>query len=256
MPDQSPVSRPVLSIIVATYNAARTIERCLASVVSQSCRDWELIVVDGMSSDGTMAIVERFAPHIAYSVSEPDDGIYDAWNKALARASGQYVCFLGADDAFSDADAVSALAAATAGKSFDLVSSRCRWVNADGDAVGEGGGAWDFAKIGRRMPMCHPGLWHARNLFERYGHFEASYRITGDLDFLLRLPESTNALHVERITVNVEIAGISRAQVIRRLREQRRALATCPRFGPMRAWAVWADKMWRYPIARALDIPF
>ncbi|SFW61497.1 glycosyltransferase family 2 protein [Luteibacter sp. UNCMF366Tsu5.1] len=256
MSDQSPASRPTLSIIVATYNAARTIERCLASIVRQSSSDWELIVVDGMSSDDTMAVVERFADYIAYGISEPDSGIYDAWNKALAQAKGKYVCFLGADDAFSDDDAVSALMEATAGRSFDLVSSRCRWVDAEGAVIGEGGGAWDFAKIGRRMPMCHPGLWHARDLFDHYGHFEASYRITGDLDFLLRLPSSTRALHVERITVNVENAGISRAQVLRRLREQRRALAACPRFGTVRAWAVWADKMWRYPIARALDIPF
>jgi hypothetical protein len=145
---------------------------------------------------------------------------------------------------------------ATAGDSFDLISSRCRWIDAEGIVIGEGGDAWDFRKLGRHMPICHPGLWHARALFDHHGCFDASYRITGDLDFLLRLPMSTRSLHLNRVTVTVENAGISRAQVLRRLREQRRALTACPRIGPVKAWVVWLDKIWRYPIARAFNLPF
>jgi len=256
MPFQPSATEPAVSVIVATYNAGRTIERCLASIVSQSSQVWELILIDGSSSDETMTIIERFSHHITYAISEPDTGIYDAWNKALARARGRYVCFLGADDAFADDEAIASLLEAIGDRSFDLVSSRCRWIDAMGNTLGEGGGGWDFGRIGPRMPLCHPGLWHARVLFERHGSFDTSYRITGDLDFLLRLPASTRALHVDRVTVDVENAGISRAQTLRRLREQRRALSTCPRFGKTRAWIAWLNKMWRYPIARALNLPF
>ncbi|SEM92450.1 Glycosyl transferase family 2 [Luteibacter sp. UNCMF331Sha3.1] len=256
MPIHSSTAEPALSIVIATFNARRTIERCLASVVAQSSRAWELIVIDGASRDTTMDVVDRFSDHITHVVSEPDTGIYDAWNKALLRARGRYVCFLGADDAFAEEHAVASILEAIGGQSYDLVSSRCRWVDASGKRLGEGGGGWDFARIGPKMPLCHPGLWHARALFDRHGAFDTSYRITGDLDFLLRLPASTRALHVDRITVDVETGGISRAQTLMRLREQRRALSTCPRFGSIRAWMTWANKMWRYPIARALKLPF
>jgi len=247
---------PLISIVVATYNAARTLDRCLASVIAQRFRGWELIVVDGASNDGTQAIIDRYANVIAWRVSEPDGGIYDAWNKGISVARGEYVCFLGADDTYVDVDALQAIVDATGDRSFDLVSSRGRIVDVYGKEKGAHGAAWNFRRVGRRMPVCHPGLWHARALFNQYGAFDATYRITGDLDFLLRLPESTRALHLDRITVNVEDAGVSRGQTVRRLREQRRALANSPRFGPLRAWVVWLDKMWRYPVARLLGLPF
>lgn len=247
---------PLLSIIVATFNAERTLDRCLASIVAQTSTQWELIVVDGASTDGTRGIVDRYSDSIAFRVSEPDSGIYDAWNKAVAAARGDYVCFVGADDAFAGATALQTLVDAVGTARYDLVSSRCRWIDTRGKSLGEGGGAWDYRRIGRRMPICHPGLWHARDLFARYGQFDTSYRITADLDFLLRLPRTTRALHVPVVTIDVENAGVSRTQTLRRLREQRRALARTPRFGPRRAWLIWMDKMWRYPVARLLGLPF
>jgi glycosyltransferase involved in cell wall biosynthesis len=247
---------PLISIIVATFNAERTLERCLASVAHQTSDRWELIVIDGASSDRTNVIVERYLDHIAFRVSERDSGIYDAWNKGIAAARGDYVCFIGADDAFADPTSLQTLIDAVGPERYDLVSSRCRWIDTDGKVLGEGGGAWDFRRIGRRMPICHPGLWHARDLFVRYGTFDTSYRITADLDLLLRLPPSTRALHVPDITIDVENGGVSRTQTLRRLREQRRALAGTPRFGPVRAWLVWMDKMWRYPVARIFRLPF
>lgn len=250
------MSSPLLSIIVATFNAERTLDRCLASIVAQTSARWELIVIDGASTDGTLAIVDRYSDKVAFRVSERDSGIYDAWNKAIAAARGDYVCFIGADDAFADETSLQTLMDAVGTEHYDLVSSRCRWIDIRGKSLGEGGGAWDFKRIGRRMPICHPGLWHARNLFARYGRFDTSYRITADLDFLLRLPPTTRTLHVPAVTINVENAGVSRTQTLLRLREQRRALAGSPRFGPVRAWLIWMDKMWRYPVARLLGLPF
>lgn len=247
---------PLISIIVATFNAERTLERCLSSVANQTSDRWELIVVDGASTDGTNAIVDRYLERIAFRISERDSGIYDAWNKGIAAARGDYVCFIGADDAFADATSVETIIDAVGSEHYDLVSSRCRWIDVNEKVLGEGGGAWDFRRIGRRMPICHPGLWHARSLFERHGTFDTTYRITADLDFLLRLPPSTRALHVPEITIDVENAGVSRTQTLRRLREQRRALAGTPRFGPVRAWLVWMNKIWRYPVARILGLPF
>jgi hypothetical protein len=104
------------------------------------------------------------------------------------------------------------------------------------------------------MVVCHPGMLQHRSLFEQYGFFDSRYRIAGDLDFLLRLPESTRSLHVPTVTVHIEAAGVSRTNVLARLREQREVLSRCSRYGPVRAYLTWLDKLWRYPVARIFRI--
>lgn len=252
----SPVGpTPRLSIIIATWNAARTFERCLRSIIGQDFTDWELLIADGASTDGTVDLIRRYEPHIAWWQSRKDGGIYDAWNNALLHACGEYVCFLGADDAWASHDALARVDTAIGTQQYDLVTSRGLIFD---PTTGKGidfGSAWDYNGIGRRMVVCHPGLLHRRSLFERFGMFDTRYRIAGDLDFLLRMPPDLRTIHVEITSVLIEGAGVSRKNVLARLREQREVLAHCERYGPFRAYLAWADKLWRYPIARLLNIP-
>ena len=93
-----------ISIIMALYNGAATLRRCLDSVKSQTYRNIELIVIDGGSSDGSLEILRQYQDSIHYWESEPDRGIYHAWNKGLDHVTGDWVNFLGADDYFPEAD--------------------------------------------------------------------------------------------------------------------------------------------------------
>lgn len=247
--------QPWLSIIVATWQSAETLERCLKSISQQSCKAFELLIADGASSDGTIDIVRRNEAQIAWWKSAEDSGIYDAWNQALANACGEYVCFLGADDAWSDADALARLRAAVGTQAYDLVTSRGRLIDSSSGRSSEFGSEWNYRHVGRRMVVCHPGLLHRRSLFARYGMFDTRYRIAGDLDFLLRLPLCTTSLHVDAISVTIEASGLSRKNVLARLREQRDVLSRCQRYGRLRAYLAWADKLVRFPVARALGIP-
>jgi len=246
---------PRISIIIATWNAARTFERCLRSIDSQSFPDWELLIADGASDDGTVDLIRQHESHIAWWQSKRDDGIYDAWNQALAHARGEYVCFLGADDAWADSDALARLIAAVHTRKYDLVTSQGLTFDPVTRKEARFGSAWDYQRIGRHMVVCHPGLLHRRSLFESYGLFNIRYRIAGDLDFLLRLPVETRAIHLDAVSVLIEAAGISRKNVLSRLREQREILAGCERYGVIRAYLCWLDKLWRYPIARLFNIP-
>lgn len=248
--------KPRLSIIIATLNAERVLARCLAAIAQQTNKSWEIVLIDGASTDATIEIIKRHASLLTYWHTAPDAGIYDAWNTGLAHARGEYVCFLGADDCFANEHAIAKLLDAVGEVKYDLVSSRGQLVDTAGKVLGYSGGAWNYQALGRRMPICHPGLLHQRELFTRFGPFDITYRITGDLDFLLRLPPDIRALHVEQTTVLVENAGVSRRQILRRLREQRTALARCPRFGVVRAYLVWLNKLWRYPIARVFRLSF
>jgi glycosyltransferase involved in cell wall biosynthesis len=81
------------SVLIAVYNGAATLEKAIASFVEQTYANKELIIIDGGSTDGTQAILEKYSAEIAYWVSEKDRGIYHAWNKAVARATGEWIFF-------------------------------------------------------------------------------------------------------------------------------------------------------------------
>lgn len=99
-----------ISIITVSYNAAATIEQTISSVVNQRYKDIEYIIIDGGSTDGTVDIIQKYADKIAYWVSEPDKGIYDAMNKGIKAATGDYIQIIGSDDCLYDSDTISKVA--------------------------------------------------------------------------------------------------------------------------------------------------
>ncbi len=90
--------KPVVSVVVVTYNAAAYLEQCIQSILQQSFKDIELLIFDGNSKDETVVVIQKYQEHIRYWQSEPDKGIYDAMNKSLSHINGKWVYFLGADD--------------------------------------------------------------------------------------------------------------------------------------------------------------
>lgn len=252
MPATGPAPR--LSIVVATWNAAATLERCLRSVVAQTFADWEIVLADGGSTDATLDIVRAHQAHLAHWHSHADAGIYDAWNQALEHARGEYVCFLGADDAWHDADVLRRVFDRVDGGEYDLVTGRGLLVGEAGEVIEAFGRPWNYRKVGRRMTICHPGALHRRDLFARFGRFDTGYRISADYEFLLRLPPDLRTLHLDAPLVEVRDGGISRDRRWAMLRERFRAQANCPRVGRVRASFNYLDKLWRIPVAKALGI--
>lgn len=246
---------PRISIIVATYNAEQVLDRCLQSIAAQSCRDWELIVIDGGSTDGTVAIIQSHAEHIAYWHSRPDAGIYDAWNQALPHARGDYICFLGADDALHSPDTIKDISAAVGDARYDLITCRGQIRNASGLIKRVIGASWQDSKLPRHFAVCHPGLLHHRSIFERHGVFDYRYKIAADLDFLLRLPSKIQCLDLPIVTVDIQDDGISRSRFWLRIMERRMIHSKYSKIGPIRAWIYWIDKAWRRPIALLLGLP-
>lgn len=96
------MNNPLISVITVSYNAATIIEETILSVVNQTYPNVEYIVIDGGSTDGTVDIIKKYADRLAYWVSEPDKGIYDAMNKGMAIATGNYINFMNAGDTFGD----------------------------------------------------------------------------------------------------------------------------------------------------------
>jgi glycosyltransferase involved in cell wall biosynthesis len=218
---------PLFSIVTVVFNGAQTVEATIRSVSAQSFRNFEYIVLDGASRDGTTAILEKHAGSIDYWVSEPDSGIYNAWNKALSVARGEWIAFLGADDVYCP-DALLHYAQAIAARPADAaqyVSSRVRLAKA-GKVVRTFGSAWSWPAFSHHMTVAHVGSMHRRTLFEQYGRFDESYRVCGDYELLLRPRDRLRAAFVDRVTATMAFGGVSNTNVRLALAEQEKAKRT------------------------------
>lgn len=221
-PGKTILSEPILvTIITATRNAAEHLLRLLASIRHQSYRHFQWIVIDGASTDGTTGLLRRHAVEIDTWLSEPDRGVYDAWNKGITLARGDYVCFLGADDAWAEPSSLARMVASTNGTAFDLVSARAAVVDGQGRVVRTFGEPWSRARMNRRQVVAHPGMLIARRLFLRYGMFDAGYTIAGDYEWLMRLGPAVNAAYLDEVTVRMGAGGLSERRLLKVLSETR-----------------------------------
>lgn len=235
----TPPAAPLISVIVAVYNRAATLQQCLDSVAAQSYPNRELLVQDGGSTDGTLAVIEKNRARLAHAASGPDRGVYDAWNRALARTRGEWVCFLGSDDYLWDDGVLARYAAALAAlpSATMLAGATVAVVGPGGEALRTLGEPWETARAGfrDRMTIPHPGLMHRRELFARRGLFDPSFRIAGDYEFLLReLPAGEVAFLPGFTAVAMREGGLSAdpARWFRTARETWRAQRLHGRWWP------------------------
>ncbi len=199
---------PLVSVITAVRNGCATVEACLQSVLRQEYPNVEHIVLDAGSGDGTVDVLRGYDDRIAYWKSEPDKGIYDAWNKGLREARGEWICFLGIDDEFLP-DAVSAYIELAAGNpNAEYLSSRVNWVHPSGytRTIGE---PWTWPAFSKYMCTAHVGSMHRRSLFNRFGNYDISYRIVGDYELLLRARQHLKTAYMPVTTVMMRAGGTS-----------------------------------------------
>ena len=235
--------KPLLTVIVAVFNGAATLQQCIDSVARQTYPNKELIIIDGGSRDGTVDLLEANREQISYWISEPDRGIYNAWNKGLARAKGEWICFLGADDYFWDAQVLERMAAQMEKLPPDIrvAYGQIMMVNSDGTSLYTVGEPWEKIKGRFRQVMCipHPGAMHRRGLFGQHGQFDESFHIAGDYELLLRELKVADAFFIsDLVTVAMRQGGISStpANSLLQLREVRRAQRMHGQYFPGRFW--------------------
>jgi len=182
-----------ISIVTATYNSGATVRDTIRSVLEQSYDNIEYIIKDGGSTDDTLNIVRAYEPLFGGRmkvISEPDKGIYDAFNKGLATATGDVVGFLNSDDFFTSPHVVAKLATALADSGCDAVYGDVHYV--DIDDISHEVRYYSSAYFRRRLMRCgfmpaHPSWYCRREVYERYGGFDCRFRIAADFENLLRL---------------------------------------------------------------------
>lgn len=221
-----------ISIITAVYNNCETISAALDSALGQADADIELVVIDGGSTDGTLEILRSYADRLDVLVSEPDQGIYDALNKGIRRASGDVVGFLHSDDLLADTGVLSRIAAAFADPEVGALYGDLLYVSKDDpDQVVRYWRAGIFSTHRLRwgwMPP-HPTLYVRRNMYEQLGLFDTSFRIAADYDFILRLlgREGIEVRYIPEVLVKMRVGGASNRSlhnIVRKSSEDLRAL--------------------------------
>lgn len=231
------LDQPLISIIVASYNAADLILGCVQSIAAQTYPHTELIVIDGGSTDRTPEILEQNEASISWWISEPDRGIYHAWNKGIERASGDWICFLGTDDRFANPDSLSTMVQRLLITPVDLVSAKGAWVDSQGHLIEVWGDPWNWSRLKRYQTLVHPGMLHRAELFERHGRFSEQYRCAGDYEFLLRLGAGTTAAFVDEVTVLIGKAGVSHTMIKVSFWERKKIQQNHNEIGPIAPWA-------------------
>ena len=236
-------SAPLISIIVAVFNGKATLQQCIDSVAQQTYPNKELIIIDGGSKDGTVDVLRTNQKEITYWISEPDRGIYNAWNKGLAQATGEWICFLGADDYFWDVQVLERMVRhlEKMPASIRVAYGQIMIVNARGESLYLIGEHWQKVKERFKQVMCipHTGAMHRRSLFEQHGKFDESFRIAGDYELLLRELKSADAFFITGvISTAMRQGGISSvpANSLLQLREVRRAQRMYGQYFPGRFW--------------------
>ncbi len=189
MKDKTRHNKLRISIITACYNSASTLEKALKSVSEQTYSNIEYIVVDGASSDNTSVLLEKYKFRINKLISEPDKGIYDALNKGVAQATGDYIGFLHADDFYAHSKVIEKVAFWCQQSKADAIYGDLQYVSRQQpDRVIRKwkSGKFNLRKLKMGWMPPHPALFLKRELYLKNGMFDISFRIAADYDLIIR----------------------------------------------------------------------
>lgn len=224
-------SKPVISIIVAVYNGAKTLQRCIDSVSDQTYDHKELIIIDGGSTDGTIEIIRSNQNKVTYWQSEPDNGIYNAWNKALDHLSGDWILFLGSDDYLWKSSVFEEMMPhliKAESQDMRMVYGQVARVTQDDVLCCLDGYSWEYTRRGiitdGICAFAHQGMFHHRSLFELHGKFDETFKIAGDYEILIRaFKDGGDAFFINGLIITGMQTGGITANCIKLIKETARA---------------------------------
>ncbi|MFZ2662466.1 MAG: glycosyltransferase family 2 protein [Rhodoferax sp.] len=239
-----------ISVITVCYNGAGTIKDTLESIASQRHKDFEHLIIDGGSTDGTLEIIRAWRGHPVRLISESDEGIYDAMNKGIKLSTGDVVAFLNADDFYKDEDVLAQVARVMQAEQLDALYGDVEFFRPGQQDVvlrRYNSGRFTAGRLGWGWMPAHPALFVRRAVFERYGVFRTDYRIAGDFEFIARVfrhPELRHR-HLPESLVRMQLGGVSTSGWRATLQLNREMMRAC------RANAIptnWVKLLLRYPV--------
>ena len=218
-----------ISIITALYNAEKTIEQTMLSVKGQTYQNIEHIIIDGRSTDQSLAVLNKFATPNTKIISEEDAGIYDALNKGIAHAQGDVIGFVHSDDFLADDQALEKIARAFEKHQAEAVFSDLDYVSKNKPKYiirHWKSGVFSPHKLKRGWMPPHPTLYLKKSVFERYGSFNTAYKVSADYDFILRYLTQTSGqiAYIPETLYKMRTGGMSTTKLFQKMTEDYIAL--------------------------------
>lgn len=214
------MQEPVLSVITIVYNNVQDIERSMLSVLNQSYPHIQYLVIDGGSTDGTKAIIEKYQLQLSTYLSEPDQGIYDAMNKGLALATGDYVLFMNSGDEIYDQDTVAKVFRSAA--DADIYYGETEMFNANWQSLGQRRHQapeafhWKSFKYG--MNISHQAIYVKRSLTEPY---DLKYKYSADIDWIIKVAKKAlKIINTRQYVAKYLVGGVSKQKHLESLKER------------------------------------
>jgi glycosyltransferase involved in cell wall biosynthesis len=231
-----------LSIIIATYNSEKTLQATLDSLLNQSYKNFEVILADGASKDKTVDIIKENESKFRdlnipyYWTSEPDSGIYDAWNKSLKKVNSSWIAFVGSDDTYYPFALENYVNEMNKFPNINYISSKVELINVHNKVLKIIGKPFNYKQMSRYMNIGHVGSFHHIDLFNKYGNFDTNYKIAGDYEFFLRCDHYINAGFINKKMVRMLNSGVSNQMVSAVLKENLKMHLHYKRFSKLQCY--------------------
>ena len=228
-----------ISIITVCFNSAETIEDTISSVIGQSHKDIEYIIIDGGSTDETLSIIEKYKANISYFVSEPDKGLYDAMNKGISAATGDAVGILNSDDVFFNDHVIEKINRELT--AVDAVYGDIAFYkNENLDQVVRHYSSAYFTKnkLSSGIMPAHPSLYVKRNRLLEAGLYDTHYKIASDFDMIVRLfgRDDFNSYYIPEVLVKMRTGGVSTSGLSSNFLLNKEIFLSCSRNGIKTNW--------------------
>ena len=216
------------SIITICFNSEKTVERTIKSVLAQTCKDYEYIIVDGGSTDSTLDVIREYEPLFEGRMkwkSEPDKGIYNAMNKGIQRSSGSIIGIVNSDD-WLEPDALDIINGSFESQGRDINSVYCGWMNfhyIDGTVQIMKTDHHLLEQYSKRYEMAgvrHPAMFVGCNVYKQYGTFDESLKVLADTDFIVRCYlNDVKFVYPNQVVTNMSDGGVSNNNLMKACRD-------------------------------------
>lgn len=218
--------RPLVSIITVVYNGEKHLENTINSIINQSYKNIEYIIIDGASKDRTIEIIKRYESKISKWISEPDKGIYDAMNKGLQIAKGDYVWFINAGDEIYSSDTLKNIFDKST-TFADIYYGETEEMEESGERIGmrrlKTPEQLTWKNLSMGMVVCHQSIIVKKEIIENYN---INYKYSADIDWMINvLKKSEGIINTKLILSKFKTGGISRNNIIKSLKERFKIMA-------------------------------